>query len=235
MSLLFQTRRVGDVTVVSCRGRIIAGEEQGGEAVSLERHLEALLRANRLVVLHLGDVDFIDSAGFGMLVRCATRAHSAAGELRICAVSPSVDHILNVTRLKPVLQPYDSEEEAIAEAYRTRRDPASGTADVLCVDESEDILAYLRELLRENGHRAMTASNVRDARILLAAIQPRVVVVGASVRATMVAGTHSTDEFKRLTATCAVINLPPGFPRQEAGASAEQVLAAVRDANSTTF
>ena len=227
--LLFQTRRVGDVTVVSCRGRIIAGEEQG-EAAALERHLDAMIRVNRLVLLHLGEVDFIDSAGFGLLVRCTTRAQSAAGGLRICAVSPAIDHILQVTRLKSVLRPYDSEAEAITDAYRARRDPDLGTPDVLCVDESEDVLAYLRELIRENGHRPMTAINLRDARILLSAVRPQVVVLGDSVRAGIVAGSRSAEEFERLTADCAVINLPPGFPGQEAAVSGQQVLAAIQKA-----
>jgi anti-anti-sigma factor len=231
MSLLFHTRRVGDVTVVSCRGRIIAGEEhEGGDTVALERHLDALIRVNRFVVLHLGEVDFIDSAGFGLLVRCTMRAQSAAGGLRICSVSPAIDHILQVTRLKALLQPYESEAEAIADAYRARRDPSVATPDILCIDDSEDVLAYLRELIRENGHQPMTATNLRDARILLSAVRPQVVVLGDSVRTAMVAGTHSADEFRRLTADCPIINLPPGFPGQEAGLSGSQVLQAIHKA-----
>ena len=92
-------------------------------------------------------------------------------------------------------------------------------------DESEDVLAYVRELLRHDGHRAMTASNLPDAVILLSAMRPRVVVIGASLGA--VSGTRSADEFRRLSAGCARVDLPPGFARQEAGEAAEHVLAAI--------
>ena len=94
------------------------------------------------------------------------------------------------------------------------------------VQKSEDVLAYLRELLRSDGHRAMTASNLPDAVILLSAARPRVVVLGAALRA--ISGTRSAEEFRRLSAGCALVDLPPGFARQEAGDAAEHVLAAVR-------
>jgi hypothetical protein len=57
-------------------------------------------------------------------------------------------------------------------------------------------------------------------------MRPRVVVVGASMSAAE--GTRSADEFRRLSAGCARVELPPGFARQEAGDAAEQVLAAIR-------
>src|SRR5688572_22574191 len=155
----------------------------GGEDTdSFEAHLDALIAVNPHILLHLGEVSFIDSAGLGMLVRYVTRTLNASGALRICAVSPSIDRVLAVSRLKAVLQPFDSEDTAIAAAHGSGRENFSAP-DVLCVDESEDVLAYLRELLRSDGHRAMTASNLPDALILLKATRPRVVVIGASARA----------------------------------------------------
>src|SRR4026209_666595 len=156
MPLAFDSRRVGDVMVLTCDGRLVAGEE----TAAFEKYLDDLIVVNPRILLHLGKVSFVDSAGLGMLVRHLTRAQNASGALRICAVSPTVDRVLTVSRLKPVLQPFDSEGHAIDDA-RTGRDTFAAP-DVLCVDESEDVLAYVRELLRRNGHRAMTASNLPD-------------------------------------------------------------------------
>ena len=221
MALTFESRRVGEVTVVTCAGELVLGEA----TASFEDHLDELIALHPRILLHLGDVSFIDSAGLGMLVRYLTRAQNASGALRICAVSPAVDRVLSVSRLKPVLQPFESEEHAIVDAHRAGQDTFSAP-DVLCVDQSEDVLAYLRELLRSDGHRAMTASNLPDAVILLSATRPRVVVLGAALRA--ISGTRSAEEFRRLSAGCALVDLPPGFARQEAGDAAEHVLAAVR-------
>ena len=221
MPLTFDSRRVGDVVVVTCDGRLVEGEE----TAALATLLDDLISVNPRVLLNLGNLSYIDSAGLGMLVRYLTRAQNASGVLRICAVSPAVDRVLTISRLKPVLQPFDSEGRAIVEVHQAGRDTFAAP-DVLCVDESEDVLAYIRELLRHGGHRAMTASNLPDAVILLSAMRPRVVVVGASVSA--VSGTRSAEEFRRLSAGCARVDLPPGFARQEAGHAAEHVLSAIR-------
>jgi anti-anti-sigma factor len=219
--LTFDSRRVGDVVVLTCDGRLVAGEE----TAAFEAYLDDLIVVNPRILLHLGKVSFVDSAGLGMLVRYLTRAQNASGALRICAVSPAVDRVLTVSRLKPVLQPFDSEGHAIVDAHQAGRD-SFAAPDVLCVDQSEDVLAYVRELLRQDGRRAMTASNLPDAAILLSAMRPRVVVIGASLGA--VTGTRSADEFRRLSAGCARVELPPGFARQEAGDAAEQILASIR-------
>ena len=39
MPLSFETRRVGDITVVTCRGRIV----EGAESVALQQHVDDLL------------------------------------------------------------------------------------------------------------------------------------------------------------------------------------------------
>lgn len=221
MALAFHSRNVGEVTVVTCAGRIVEGDE----SAAFQARLDALIAVNPQILLHLGEVSFVDSAGLGMLVRYLTRAQNASGSLRICAVSPALDQVLTVTRLKPVLQPFDTESEAIADAYRAPRDVFT-PPDVLCVDQSDDVLAYVRELLRSDGHRVMTASNLPDAVVLMSATHPRAVVVGTMPQAA--AGTRAADEFRRLTAGCAVVELPPDFAGREAGDAAAHLLDAIR-------
>jgi len=222
MSLAFHSRYVGEVTVVTCAGRIVEGDE----SAAFQAHLDALIAMNPQILLHLGEVSFVDSSGLGMLVRYLTRAQNAAGALRICAVSPALDQVLTVTRLKPVLQPFGTEGEAIADAHRSRRD-VFGAPDILCVDQSDDVLAYLRELLRSDGHRVMTASNLPDAVILLSAARPKVVVAGTMPQAA--AETRAAAEFNRLTAGCARLDLPAAFAAREAADAAGHVLDAIRE------
>ena len=222
MPLLLHSRYVGDVTVVTCAGRIVDGEE----STAFQAHLDARMAVNPHILLHLGDVTFVDSAGLGMLVRYLTRAQNSSGTLRICAVSPALDQVLTVTRLKPVLQLFDTESEAIADAHRNRRD-AFGAPHILCVDQSDDVLAYVREVLRRDGHRVMTASNLPDAVILLSAARPKVVVAGSMPQAA--AGTRAANEFKRLTAGCALVDLPADFAAREAANAAGYLLGAIRE------
>lgn len=131
-----------------------------------------------------------------------------------------------MTRLKPVLQLFDTESDAIVDAHRNRRD-VFGAPEILCVDQSEDVLAYVRELLRRDGRRVMTASNLPDAVILLSAARPKVVVSGRMPQAA--AGTRAADEFTRLTSGCALVDLPEGFAGREAADAAGHLLGAIRE------
>ena len=148
MQLSLEHRHVGYVTVITCRGRIVLGEE----ADALLKQIDDLLPLNSRLLLHLGEVDFIDSGGLGMLVRCLTRVQNAAGQLSMCALSPKVSEVLRVTRLDGVLKPYFAEADAIASAHSDVH--ATGNlagALVLCADTSSDVLAYLRGLLKVRG------------------------------------------------------------------------------------
>jgi len=214
---------VGDVTVITCSGRIVAGDE----STSLQSALDELMPFSPHILLHLGAVDFIDSAGLGLLARYLTRVQNASGSLRICAVSAKIDDVLRITRLKAVFQPYDTEADSIAAAHHVdRSDPGLSEPDVLCVDPSDDLLAYLRELLKEAGYRAITAANLPDALVLLKATGPRAVVIGAELRA--MRGTRAADEFTKLTALGDVIELPAGFSARDAADAATDLLDAVR-------
>ena len=219
LSLTLQSRSVGNVTVVTCSGRIVAGEE----ARSLQSYLDRTLPESPHVLLHLGGVDFIDSGGLGLLARYLTRPQDRRGTLRICAVSPKVDDVLRVTRLKAVFQPYESEADSIADMHRRAQghDTAFDGPDVLCVDQSPDVLAYLREVLNEAGYRTLTAANMPDALILLKATRPKIVLIEAGLRS---AATRATDEFNTISNTAAIVELPAGFSAQDAGEAARQVL-----------
>ena len=222
MSLALTRRLVGDYTVITCTGRIVVGEE----SESLQACLDETLPMNTHVLLHLGGVDFIDSGGLGLLVRYLTRAQNAGGALKLCALSSKVDDVLRITRLKPVFQIYATEAESIADVHGARdRESSVGRPDILCVDPSVDVLAYLRELLRQSGYQILTASNLPDALILLKTTRPRVVVVGPELRAA--GATWTAQEFNRIANQGAVVELPPEFSAQDAGDAALQLLQAI--------
>jgi anti-sigma B factor antagonist len=220
--LALNRRLVGNVTVITCTGRIVVGEE----SESLQKCLDETLPMNAHVLLHLGGVDFIDSGGLGMLARYLTRAQNVGGALKLCALSPKVDDVLRITRLKAVFQIYETEAESIADVHGARdRESSVGRPDILCVDPSVDVLAYLRELLKQSGYRMLTAPNLPDALILLKTTRPRVVVVGPELRAA--GATWTAQEFNRIANQGAVVELPPGFSARDAGDAALQLLQAI--------
>jgi anti-sigma B factor antagonist len=214
MSLSLQSRSVGDIAVVACVGRII----EGPDASALDSHVKELLPQQPHVLLDFREVSFIDSAGIGILVRLLTRARAAHGDLKLCAVSSHIRDVLRSTKLNTILIAYDTEVDAIA-AFCAPADSVEAPPwldiDIVCVDPSPDVLAYLRELLRRAGHGVTTTTNVADARILIRATRPKVIVVGSGMRALLAA---------ELPDRSRVVELSAHFSTEDAGEAAQHVL-----------
>jgi anti-sigma B factor antagonist len=225
MALSLRQRKVGDISVFTCTGRII----EGPESAQLGEQVGRLLPHEPFVVLDLAGVEFLDSAGLGMLVRTLGRVRAARGGLKLCALPPRVTEILRMTRLQAAFESYPTEADAIASFYEDTATTEAGDlyADILCVDPSPDLLAYVRAVLREAGYGVMTAANVYDALILLRAARPRAVVVGAGVRAAR--GTESAETFNRLADALPVIELESGFSSEDAGDAGRRLLDRLKD------
>lgn len=226
MKLEVEVRRIGDVALLRCKGRIVNGEE----AQFLQKRVTELMNSNRQLVLDLRAVDFLDSTGLGLLVRLAGVMRAARGDLKLCSATADILHILKITNLSGVLEAHESEVEAIAAFYNGRStDTTRPTGPKLvCLDDSEDVLALVRELARQAGYAPVTTSNLVDARVLIKATKPAMVLLGPGV---------SDDNRRALQAVCG--NTPvaslasqfAGLGPQEAADTMSQALRAARSGN----
>src|SRR5271154_2418787 len=135
LRLTLGTRDVGRVTIVQCNGRIVAG----GESDSLRAHVAWLLRDRRSIVLHLGEVGFIDSSGLGTIVRTLTSTRQVHGDLKLCNVPEHVRKVLELSHLAKLFDTHDSEEKAVASFYAPRTHaeaPVAMGRSVLCLDSN---------------------------------------------------------------------------------------------------
>ena len=221
--LSLNTRGVGNVTIVRCSGRIVGG----GETESLREHITTLRQDHSAFVLHLSDVAFIDSSGLGTLVRLLTSTRRAGGDLKLCNVPEAVSKVLKITNLVTLFDTHESEEEAVSAFYRrhaTRERGAVAGPSVLCVDQSADVLAYLRELLRNAGYEVLTNSNLRDSLILIRATRPSLTILGPNLTASP--GTQQA--FRTACATLPVVELGNEFSTLDAGQAASELLEKIR-------
>lgn len=225
MSLSLQARQVGEIVVIRCRGRIV----EGPEASALRQHVGDVLRDAPFIILHLAEVDFIDSGGLGLLVRLLSRTQAAGGDLKLCAVTARVHEVLRITRLASIFDAYPTEAEAIAAFYDRSRPgavPRRFDNEILCVEPSADVLSYVSELLRQAGYGVMTSANLPDALVLLRASTPKLVVIGARLRTardTWTAGTFNTE-----SGALPVVELPADFSASDAGDAGQRLLDQVR-------
>jgi anti-sigma B factor antagonist len=223
MPLTLNTRYVGRVVVVHCSGRIIAGPE----ADSLSTHLAELLHEGSDLVLHFGDVTFVDSSGLGTMVRLLASARRNGGDIKLCHVTREVAHVLKLTNLTQLFPLHEREEDAIAACYRQSDAPhqaARSGVRVLCIEHSADVLAYVRELLTRAGFDVLSSTNLPDALILLRATRPRLVVLGPDLKG----ATGTLQVFQNECSTLPVVKLGHEFATLDAGEAAANLLHNIR-------
>lgn len=219
MRLSFDTREVGRVTIVRCNGRIIAGSE----SESLRAHVAWLLRDRRAIVLDLSSVGFIDSSGQGTLVRTLTGVRQVRGDLKICNVPEPVRKILELSQLTSLFDAHESEEKAVAAFYRhdaRQEAPARIGRNVLCLDRSPDVLAYLRELLHRAGYDIHTTTHMTDAVILMRVMHFDFLLTGYG----MAASQATQQAFQSACASIPVIELDDEFSTRDAGEASAGLL-----------
>jgi len=210
--LSLDTREVGRVTIVRCNGRIVAGSESD----SLRAHVDRLLLDRRAIVLHMGEVAFIDSSGLGTMVRSLTSTRQARGDLKLCNVPEQVRKVLEMSRLTQMFDAHESEEMAVAAFYRpeTRAEtPTSTGRSVLCLDSNHDVLAYLRELLRRAGYDVQSSSHLGDALILMRVTHFDLLLMGPD----LTTSPATQQAFQAVRAKLPVIELGSEFSTRDAG------------------
>src|SRR6185312_12055420 len=109
MSLTLTPRTCGDVFILDCVGRIMAGQT----TTALEEALEQAEQEHCCIVLNLRNVDRMDSMGLGLLVRHAYRLKSRRGAVRLAEAQPFVAHLIGITKLSEFLASYPTEQAAI--------------------------------------------------------------------------------------------------------------------------
>jgi anti-sigma B factor antagonist len=217
--LSLDTREVGRVTIVRCNGRIVAG----GESESLRAHIDRLLLDRRSIILHMGEVGFIDSSGLGTMVRSLTSIRRAHGDLKLCNVTEQARKVLEMSRLTQVFDTHESEEKAVAAFYRPgapAETPVPTGRSILCVDYNRDVLAYLRELVRRAGYDVQSTSHPGDALILMRVTRFDLLLVGSDL-------TTSPATWQTFQVACTrlpVIELGSDFSTSDAGEAGAALL-----------
>ena len=221
MPLSLNSRFCGNVYIIQCRGRLVAGDE----VKSLEGALEVGVREFSRLVLHVGEVDRLDSTGMGLLVRYAANTRKRGGDIRLAAPPPFVVTLLDVTKLSRVLQIHPTEEDAILSFLRERS--AQMTQEqlgprVLVLDQSADLCAFVRTVLMQHGFDAKSTNRLSDAKILLQVDKMDYILLGPDA-------SHFSSEtvlrsLKALAPGASALHLGENFKSRDAHEASEVLL-----------
>ncbi len=110
LDLAVDTDDVRGVSVMKVEGRV-----DSDSAPKLDEALSGLLKANcNKIVVNLGGVEFLSSAGLRALVKAYQGAQKAGGSVRLTAVPESIQGILFTVGLNQMLNGYPTDQEALA-------------------------------------------------------------------------------------------------------------------------
>lgn len=101
--------------IVQCQGRIVYRDE----AVALSRLVADVVQRTNKVVLDLGGVSSIDSAGMGELAFLQSWSQSRNVSLKCASPSPIVRELLGLTNLDQVLDIHSSVGDALASFHES--------------------------------------------------------------------------------------------------------------------
>ena len=111
MALTIASREVDGVTVLDLSGRITLGEG----SVQLREAIRDLIgKGQKMILLNLGDVSYIDSSGLGELVSAFTTSKNQGAALKLLNLTKKVKDVLQLTKLYTVFDIYEDEASAIA-------------------------------------------------------------------------------------------------------------------------
>ena len=107
-----EQRLNGDVAIVAIMGDITLSK--GGDVLLKDKIQSLLQQGHRKLLLDLGNVSYVDSAGLGQLVQVYATTSHLGGSLKLLTLTKRLKDLRVLTKLLTVFDAYDSEAEAIA-------------------------------------------------------------------------------------------------------------------------
>ncbi len=102
-------REVGTIIVLDLGGRLTLEHNN-----RLKDKVSSLIfQGRKQIVLNLARLEYMDSAGLGEVVACASTASKNGGAVKLANTTKRVKDLLTITKLLTVFESYDSEAAAL--------------------------------------------------------------------------------------------------------------------------
>src|ERR1051325_5961020 len=95
-------RKIGDVVIVDVSGKITLGE--GGDAALKDKMRSLVQQGQKKLLLNLGEVSYVDSAGLGEIVQSYATVNKNGGRLKLLNVTKRIKDLLSITKLLTVFE-----------------------------------------------------------------------------------------------------------------------------------
>lgn len=108
--MVIEQRVLGGVTVLDLKGKLMLGD---GDGLLRDKVHSLMFQGLKEIVLNLGGLSYMDSAGLGELIAAHSTAIRNGGHIKIVNLTKRVTDLLAITKVLTVFDVFDSEEEAL--------------------------------------------------------------------------------------------------------------------------
>jgi anti-sigma B factor antagonist len=103
-------RKMNGVTIVDVGGRMVSTDNPG----RLKDKITSLVfQGEKQIVINLGNVNYVDSAGLGEIVACHSSALKGGAEVKLANAGNKIKDLLVMTRLLTIFDTHDTEDAAV--------------------------------------------------------------------------------------------------------------------------
>lgn len=122
--LIIEEEHIDGVVVLKLHGIIDSGTAQ-----FLEDKFNELVASNTVrIVVDLGDVTYISSAGWGIFVGEIKGIRQRNGDIKLAAMHPDVREVFELLEFSALLKPYATKEEALS-TFAANQSPKNNVMD----------------------------------------------------------------------------------------------------------
>ena len=108
--MTIEQRNVGSAVVLDLHGQLVLGD---GSGMLKDKVHSLVFQGQKQIVLNLGDVGYMDSAGLGELIASHTTATREGGSVKVTNLTKRVSDLMTIAKVLSVFDTYDSEAEAL--------------------------------------------------------------------------------------------------------------------------
>lgn len=104
-------RNLENVTILDLSGRLTSTD---GAGRLKEKVTSLIFEGQKNIILNLGNLTYMDSAGLGEMVACHSTAAKSGGAVKLANTTGKLKDLLAITKLVTVFDAHDTEAQAIA-------------------------------------------------------------------------------------------------------------------------
>lgn len=98
-----------DVTVVTLKSEVL----DANNSKEFKKNMAPVIKNGGKVVFNLENVQFIDSAGLGVILSCLRTLNKEGGDLKLFGITKPVRALFELVRMHRIFNIYNTEEEAV--------------------------------------------------------------------------------------------------------------------------